>query len=463
MSGRSSDRWSGPALSFDRVRSLAPLLALSFLLAACTTTQPAGDSAGLSMSTSLTSPSPGVRSSTPSSEAPSTDRSRTSSRSAATTSVLSIHDGDTIKVSLADGATEVVRMLGLNAPERNECYGAESTALLTDLLGGNSVTLVQDGGRDQFGRLLAEVWVGSSDVAAEMVAAGAAIAYHDGRSPAKLLVIQESARAAGRGLWATDACGASAGASLEVTAIAYDAPGDDSQNLDQEWVRITNTGEHTIELNGWQVRDESSVNRYTFGAVTFGAGESLTLVSGCGNDGGLVVYWCASGAAVWNNGGDAVFVMDPAGNTVAYRGYDEGDPSAAPVSQPPTTTIAGDTPTTTSASARAEVKIVALNFDAPGNDNENKNGEWVRLRNEGTSAVDLTGWRLQDEGPNHTYPFPTGYTLAAGAEVTVHTGCGTDGETELYWCVGGSAVWNNTGDTAFVYDAAGALVDSASR
>jgi hypothetical protein len=45
--------------------------------------------------------------------------------------------------------------------------------------------------------------------------------------------------------------------------------------------------------------------------------------------------------------------------------------------------------------------------------------------------------------------------------VRVFTGCGTHTATELSWC-NNSAVWNNDGDTAFILDASGNIVDSRS-
>jgi hypothetical protein len=32
-------------------------------------------------------------------------------------------------------------------------------------------------------------------------------------------------------------------------------------------------------------------------------------------------YWCVSGSAIWNNGGDTAFLLDPVGNVVAQLGY----------------------------------------------------------------------------------------------------------------------------------------------
>lgn len=36
----------------------------------------------------------------------------------------------------------------------------------------------------------------------------------------------------------------------------------------------------------------------------------------------------------------------------------------------------------------------------------------------------MTGWRITDEGEGHSYTFPNGYTLAAGAPVAIRSGPG---------------------------------------
>jgi micrococcal nuclease len=108
----------------------------------------------------------------------------------------------------------------------------------------------------------------------------------------------------------------------------------------------------------------------------------------------------------------------------------------------------------------ADVLISELRLDADGDDNENLNDEWARITNQAATPVDLAGWTLKDTSASHRYSFPGGFTLEAGASVTVRTGCGTDTPTDLHWCNEGSAVWNNSGDTAFLLDPAGNIVDS---
>lgn len=112
------------------------------------------------------------------------------------------------------------------------------------------------------------------------------------------------------------------------------------------------------------------------------------------------------------------------------------------------------------AATGGQVAITEIRFDADGDDNENLNDEWVRIANGGGTDVDLAGWVLKDTSASHRYSFPSGFVLDAGASVTVHTGCGTDTATDLHWCNEGSAVWNNSGDTAFLLDPSGNIVSS---
>jgi asparagine N-glycosylation enzyme membrane subunit Stt3 len=62
----------------------------------------------------------------------------------------------------------------------------------------------------------------------------------------------------------------------------------------------------------------------------------------------------------------------------------------------------------------------------------NLKDEFVKIKNSGSSSVDLTGWQIKDEGDKHTYTFPS-FELEAGATVTLYTAEGSNTDTELYW------------------------------
>lgn len=110
------------------------------------------------------------------------------------------------------------------------------------------------------------------------------------------------------------------------------------------------------------------------------------------------------------------------------------------------------------------VAVTRVQYDSPGPDDRSTaslNAEWVRLTNTTRGTVDLRGWTVRD-ATGHTYRFATTYRLGAGRHVWLHTGPGTDGRPDAghrYW-QSRAYVWNNTGDTATLRDAAGRTVDT---
>lgn len=126
--------------------------------------------------------------------------------------------------------------------------------------------------------------------------------------------------------------------------------------------------------------------------------------------------------------------------------------SGAYSSTTPTTTQKTEpTGSVTSSSTGSSVYVSDLNLQ----------DEWVKVTNKGSLPVSLGGWKIDDEGSKHTYIFPA-YTLGSGATVTVYTGNGTNSANELYWQLD-SPVWNNDGDTAYLYDNTGKLISSLGR
>lgn len=116
------------------------------------------------------------------------------------------------------------------------------------------------------------------------------------------------------------------------------------------------------------------------------------------------------------------------------------------------------TPTMTSeeSSSTSQLVVADIHPDAAGNDHDNLNDEYIEFKNTGDQSLDLTDWTVADE-VDHTYRFPTGFTLDPGATVTLYTGSGDDTASELYWG-SGSAIWNNGGDTIIVKDDTGNIV-----
>ena len=106
-------------------------------------------------------------------------------------------------------------------------------------------------------------------------------------------------------------------------------------------------------------------------------------------------------------------------------------------------------------SSHAQLRIT-VRADAPGNDHQNPNGEYVILENSASEAIAIGGWRLCDLA-NHCFRFPPGATIEGGGRVLVHTGTGQP-DGERFYMGRRQAVWNNNGDTATLYDSEGATV-----
>lgn len=243
--------------------------------------------------------------------------------------VVSVTDGDTLTVAF-NGVNERVRLIGINSPEAGECFAAEATAELRNLTVGTTVTLVTDrSNRDAFGRLLRYVFVedsqrGSVFVNETLVEGGFAIVNHYEPDTARaddLEVAQDRAREAGRGLWATGACGLPVPVDLVISAINADAPGDDNDNKNGEWVTIRSRS-GAADLTGFVLKDETASHRYTFpDGFVLSQGASVRVFTGCGSDSEINLYWCNARSAVWNNSGDTAFLLDPSGNIVDQLSY----------------------------------------------------------------------------------------------------------------------------------------------
>jgi hypothetical protein len=101
-----------------------------------------------------------------------------------------------------------------------------------------------------------------------------------------------------------------------------------------------------------------------------------------------------------------------------------------------------------------QIYISALYVGAP---HQTVNQEYVKITNKGKTAVSMRGWKITDQDAIHTYKFPSTFVLKSKTTVTLYTGKGTKSATKLYWGRG-AFVWNNEGDTAYLYDAQGNLV-----
>jgi len=128
-----------------------------------------------------------------------------------TATVIDVVDGDTIEVRLEDGTVEDVRYIGVDTPESVDpdepvqCFAHRAARANAALVSGRDVSLRFDAERrDDYGRLLAYVYVGGRLVNAALLRRGLArtltIAPNDSLAY-RFARLAAAAGRAGRGLW----------------------------------------------------------------------------------------------------------------------------------------------------------------------------------------------------------------------------------------------------------------------
>jgi endonuclease YncB( thermonuclease family) len=112
--------------------------------------------------------------------------------------VLSITDGDTIKVQLSSGPI-TVRFDSIDAPEKNQPWGREAYVELLKRL-NQQVVSIEVMTQDRYDRLVAVVCLGDENINGWMVQQGHAWAYRQYLSMPNYCNWQESARSKRSGL-----------------------------------------------------------------------------------------------------------------------------------------------------------------------------------------------------------------------------------------------------------------------
>jgi len=237
--------------------------------------------------------------------------------------VISVFDGDTIRVRLSTGVEETVRMIGIDTPEvardgnPAEPFSAEATALAQTRLGGRTVFLeIGARSRDAFDRLLAYVWVEQplntteAEIRAKMFQAEILL-----RGYAEILAIEPNikyigpfvnsfereARTLRRGIWSLVAPTGMVVASLDLIA---------------EVVTVTNQGSTSRDISRWVLFSDIGDQTYTFPRGTVvPAGGSIRVVSGSRATAGPgQLVWTRS--YMWSNSGDLAVLRNNAGNVI---------------------------------------------------------------------------------------------------------------------------------------------------
>lgn len=111
---------------------------------------------------------------------------------------------------------------------------------------------------------------------------------------------------------------------------------------------------------------------------------------------------------------------------------------------------------------KGELHITSFHANANGDDRENPNGEYLRVCNVASRAIDLQGFKLTDIS-GETWVMPS-IVLPPGSTVKLISGKGVNqadpsSQLEVYLQSDGP-VWNNSRDRATLYDRFGKVVDN---
>lgn len=113
--------------------------------------------------------------------------------------VLAVMDGDTVFVKSGPFKAKL-RLVNIDAPEKDQPFGKESQESLQSLIGGK-VIHVESKAVDKFGRTIAVISIGDINVNEEQVRRGMAWAYSRSREGRAYARLQSEAQLAKRGLW----------------------------------------------------------------------------------------------------------------------------------------------------------------------------------------------------------------------------------------------------------------------
>lgn len=91
--------------------------------------------------------------------------------------LLSVGDGDTVRVTSRQGEKVTIRLACIDAPETSQgSSGKWSTKTLKGMIQGQSISLKPQV-KDRYGRTVGEIYVGSTNINLQMVRKGAAFTY----------------------------------------------------------------------------------------------------------------------------------------------------------------------------------------------------------------------------------------------------------------------------------------------
>ena len=117
-----------------------------------------------------------------------------------TCKIVGISDGDTATCLTSSKNQIKIRFDQIDAPEKKQAFGTQAHQTLANMIFGKQVTL-RIKTTDRYGRTVAEVFVGHTNINKAMVEQGMAWAYREYMTDTDYLRLEGIAKSAKRGLW----------------------------------------------------------------------------------------------------------------------------------------------------------------------------------------------------------------------------------------------------------------------
>jgi len=337
-------------------------------------------------------------------------------------------DGDTVWVDIAgDNQGPVsVRNAGIQAMETGTCHAAAASAAMKSMTSGKNVKLSATVNATNSGRPVRFLDIDGTGLDPQLSSlnAGLVMAVNLNAEQARgheYQLAMERAATRGQNLWDKTGCGAGPQSTIstpdmwvkwDLDMSDYDKKGAASEN-----VKIRNTSKtETLNLGGWFIRDGSHYKPFTFPAGTsIKPNGIITLYIGAGTATTRSFYWNREPGAFTNptslvsNGFGALYLEDPLTNIRSHVSW----------------------PCVYNCAPVPGLKISHVQYDAPGSDYTNLNGEYISIVTTGNKTVDLTKVVLTLGG--HVFNFGQNGILKPGQVLRLHSGTGTNTGLTKYW------------------------------
>ncbi|HJL96524.1 MAG TPA: lamin tail domain-containing protein [Candidatus Poseidoniaceae archaeon] len=248
---------------------------------------------------------------------------------------------------------------------------------------------------------------------------------------------------------------------IEFAELLSNSSSDGSAFPDGEWIELLNTGTTTVDLTGWSVIDGmGNVTYLDPGSLVFNQSQGATSIDA--EERRLIQF--NADTELWNYYNHLMLrdstglIVDSAWYTTDYGqnislvpSEIENDPWVPSTWMTPGQPDPGETPST------GLVIFTEVYPDGVGSDSQQwPLGEWLEIYNNGTTALDVGGWKLQSSGRSltlHQYNMPLQATsMIQPGEVAL---IALNGTTSFY-------LKHTTPDSIILIDGDGNMVDSIS-